>query len=219
MWLVVCCLFGLVGFWFLSLGKFVFNHKLTPVVDRPSLALVRQCRKKKISQVDWAFSSSSFTLEALHATPLKAITSFSRLAILRWIIDSEPDVQPRKVGAQWRDIPPEFVLVLPRLTIAKVRGKSYQDTLVVDNSTPEVFKHSISFTQPHLNPLLIVRRSSLHLDPVVRFGSSAVVSSKSGLLSQAIATCIMSDLDQNSLQTCRGYSTTWSPRARRSSTR
>ena len=42
-----CCLFGLVGFWFLSLGKFVFNHKLTPVVDRPSLALVRQCRRKK----------------------------------------------------------------------------------------------------------------------------------------------------------------------------
>ena len=45
--LCCCCLFGLVGFWFLSLGKFVFNHKLTPVVDRPSLALVRQCRKKK----------------------------------------------------------------------------------------------------------------------------------------------------------------------------
>ena len=42
-----CCLFGWVGFWFLSLGKFVFNHKLTPVVDRPSLALARQCRKKK----------------------------------------------------------------------------------------------------------------------------------------------------------------------------
>ena len=41
-----CCLFGWVGFWFLSLGKFVLNHKLTPVVDRPSLALVRQCRKK-----------------------------------------------------------------------------------------------------------------------------------------------------------------------------
>ena len=42
-----CCLFCWVGCWFLSLGKFVFNHRLTPVVDRPSLALVRQCRKKK----------------------------------------------------------------------------------------------------------------------------------------------------------------------------
>ena len=44
-----CCLFCWVGCWFLSLGKFVFNHRLTPVVDRPSLALVRQCRKKKYS--------------------------------------------------------------------------------------------------------------------------------------------------------------------------
>ena len=44
---LVCCLLGWVGCWFLSLGKFVFNHRLTPVVDRPSLALVRQCGKKK----------------------------------------------------------------------------------------------------------------------------------------------------------------------------
>ena len=44
-WVVFVVCF--VGFcWFLSLGKFVFNHRLTPVVDRPSLALVRQCRKK-----------------------------------------------------------------------------------------------------------------------------------------------------------------------------
>ena len=43
----------------------------------------------------WAFSSSSFTLEALHVTPLKAIPPFSRLAILRWIIDFEPDVHFR----------------------------------------------------------------------------------------------------------------------------
>ena len=43
----LCCLLCWVGCWFLSLGKFVFNHRLTPVVDRPSLALVRQCRKKK----------------------------------------------------------------------------------------------------------------------------------------------------------------------------
>ena len=42
---VVVCLVWLV--FCLSLGKLVFNHKLTPVVDRPSLALVRQCSKKK----------------------------------------------------------------------------------------------------------------------------------------------------------------------------
>ena len=40
------------------------------------------------------FSSSSFYSGGLHATPLKAIP-FSPLAILRWIIDSEPDVHFR----------------------------------------------------------------------------------------------------------------------------
>ena len=52
-WLVCgCCLFCWfcwVGCWFLSLGKFDLNHRLIPVVDRPCLALVRQCRKKKSS--------------------------------------------------------------------------------------------------------------------------------------------------------------------------
>ena len=62
-----CCLFGWVGFWFLSLGKFVFNHKLTPVVDRPSLALVRQCRKKnqgsKCTNGFIAWTSSGFPVQ------------------------------------------------------------------------------------------------------------------------------------------------------------
>ena len=31
---------------FFPLGKFDLNHMLIPVVDRPCLALVRQCRKK-----------------------------------------------------------------------------------------------------------------------------------------------------------------------------
>ena len=55
----------------------------------------RNFLRERLSQVDWAFSSSSFTLEALHVTPLKVIPPFSRLAILRWIIDSEPDVHFR----------------------------------------------------------------------------------------------------------------------------
>ena len=43
-----CCLFlgGFVVGFFLP-GKFDFNLMLIPVVDRPCLALVRQCRKKK----------------------------------------------------------------------------------------------------------------------------------------------------------------------------
>ena len=51
--------------------------------------------RERLSQVDWAFSSSSATLEAVHSSPLKAIPPFSRLAILRWIIDSEADVHFR----------------------------------------------------------------------------------------------------------------------------
>ena len=42
----VACLGGFVVGFFLT-GKFVLNHMLIPVVDRPCLALVRQCRKKK----------------------------------------------------------------------------------------------------------------------------------------------------------------------------
>ena len=40
---------GLVVGLFL-LGKFDLNHRLIPVVDRPCLALVRQCREKKDSK-------------------------------------------------------------------------------------------------------------------------------------------------------------------------
>ena len=42
----VACLGGFVVGFFLT-GKFDLNHMLIPVVDRPCLALVRQCRKKK----------------------------------------------------------------------------------------------------------------------------------------------------------------------------
>ena len=42
----VACLGGFVFGFFLA-GKFDLNHMLIPVVDRPCLALVRQCRKKK----------------------------------------------------------------------------------------------------------------------------------------------------------------------------
>ena len=63
--------------------------------------------------------------------------------------------QPRKVSADWRDIPPKL-MALPRLVGTKVRGKSNQHTLVVDNSTPKINEDSIAFAQPYLNPLLII---------------------------------------------------------------
>ena len=43
----VVCLGGFVVGFFLT-GKFDHNHMLIPVVDRPCLALVRQCRKKNV---------------------------------------------------------------------------------------------------------------------------------------------------------------------------
>ena len=48
----VACFVVLGGFvvCFFLLGKFDLNHMLIPVVDRPCLALVRQCRKKKINK-------------------------------------------------------------------------------------------------------------------------------------------------------------------------
>ena len=45
------------------------------------------------------------------------------------------------------------MLALARLLVPRSEG-SDQDTLVVDNSTPEN-EDSIAFAQPHLNPLLV----------------------------------------------------------------
>ena len=46
----VACLGGFVVGFFLS-RKFDLNHMLIPVVDRPCLALVQQCRKKKRKKI------------------------------------------------------------------------------------------------------------------------------------------------------------------------
>ena len=49
----------------------------------------------RVSQVPWLFSSGSPLLDVLHTTPLKAIPCHARLAIFRWLIDSEPDLHFR----------------------------------------------------------------------------------------------------------------------------
>ena len=64
-----------------------------------------------------------------------------------------------------------------------------------------IFCHGKTHASQH------AEKSTIWKDSVVRFRSNAVVRSNSGLLSQAIATCMMSDLDQNSLITFRGCST------------
>ena len=51
--------------------------------------------RRRISQVPWLFTSGSPLLDVLHTTPLKAIPCHTRLAMLRWLIDSEPDLHFR----------------------------------------------------------------------------------------------------------------------------
>ena len=58
-------------------------------------AETRSFLRLRISQVDWLGDSSSITLDTLHTTPIKVIPPFARLAILRWSIDSEPDLHFR----------------------------------------------------------------------------------------------------------------------------
>ena len=72
--------------------------KLKSIYDNSSFTVLSIFSENASVRLIGLFSSSSFTLEALHATPLKAIPSFSRLAILRWIIDSEPDVHFRSTA-------------------------------------------------------------------------------------------------------------------------
>ena len=50
------------------------------------------------------------------------------------------------------------------LVMACSKRSELSVTSVGDLLGAQVYKHSISFTQPHLNPLLIVRGSSLHLE-------------------------------------------------------
>ena len=74
-------------------------HKITKTLKshltRQLLADTRAFLRLRLSQVPWLFSSSSQLFDCLHVTPLKAIPSFSRLAILRWAIDFEPDLHFR----------------------------------------------------------------------------------------------------------------------------
>ena len=58
---------------FFLLGKFDLNHMLIPVVDRPCLALVRQCRKKNCGDSDglWSKHVSTEYVSAEHVRMFK----------------------------------------------------------------------------------------------------------------------------------------------------
>ena len=49
----------------------------------------------RITQVPWLTHSSPTLIDTLHLTAAKVVPSFSRLAILRWHLDTEPDVHFR----------------------------------------------------------------------------------------------------------------------------
>ena len=68
-----------VGCWFLSLGKFVFNHRLILVLDRPCLALVRQCRKKK-KHLDRVLAGCCWEVQATRTTPSESLLSLYQVA-------------------------------------------------------------------------------------------------------------------------------------------
>ena len=65
---------------FFLLGKFDLNHMLIPVVDRPCLALVRQCRRKK-KKVTPRLLSHLFSLTA--ESPIKTRCIDDRLSFKR----------------------------------------------------------------------------------------------------------------------------------------
>ena len=68
-----------------------FKSHVLPMLHADTRSFLRL----RISQVDWRGDSSSTTLDMLHTTPIKVIPPFARLAILRWSIDSEPDLHFR----------------------------------------------------------------------------------------------------------------------------
>ena len=75
------------------------SRKITSVIklylNRRVQLEAREFLRDRLSKITWLGHSSSSTFDTLHSTPLKVIPSFSRLAILRWLIDSEADMHFR----------------------------------------------------------------------------------------------------------------------------
>ena len=86
-------------FIFAGLKHSTLSHKLTSLLKRHlTRRLFHQTRnflRQRNAQVPWAWHSTPALFDALHCTPTKAIPSFARLAIVRWYLDTEPDVHFR----------------------------------------------------------------------------------------------------------------------------
>ena len=78
-------------------------HKLSRLIARSfKLHLSRELRyqarsflRSRLMNIPWLGHSSSSTFDVLRITPIKVVPSCTRLAILRWFIDSEPDLHLR----------------------------------------------------------------------------------------------------------------------------
>ena len=117
---------GLVVGFFL-LGIFDLNHRLIPVVDRPCLALVRQCRKKKA--VVFTDRSHVELPEALEFT----------YKVKRWQADARgccPVLQSR-INVDWLALDPQmFAPLFPRLKEGILRDVSIQKAVVAWDNAP-----------------------------------------------------------------------------------
>ena len=86
-------------FIFAGLSHSTLSHKLTSLLKRHlARKLFHQTRTfllHRTAQVPWAWHSTPTLFDALHCTPTKVIPSFARLAIVRWYLDTEPDVHFR----------------------------------------------------------------------------------------------------------------------------
>ena len=86
-------------FIFAGLNHSTLSHKLTSLLKRHlTRRLFHQTRNfllQRNAQVPWAWQSTPALFDALHCTPTKVIPSFTRLAIVRWYLDTEPDVHFR----------------------------------------------------------------------------------------------------------------------------
>ena len=82
-----------------GLSGSTLSHKLTSLLKRHLTRQLyfhtRTFLLHRLTQVPWLTYSSPTLLDTLHLTATKVVPSFSRLAILRWHLDTEPDVHFR----------------------------------------------------------------------------------------------------------------------------
>ena len=123
----------------------------------------REFLLQRFANVKWHFVASPQLFDMLHTTPLKIIPAASRLAILRWAIDSDPDFHFRLPPAPHPSHPlpmrlRQALITVPRGPFSRLSllepsyCSSYMDALSATSSS-FTFPELSSFS-PSLLPLL-----------------------------------------------------------------